>query len=169
VLGETLARSGYGLVTGGWPGVDELTARSFARELEREGTPLEDRLTQVVVDDKLPAFPAGNLVLVRRGEEEWTESVKRSDAVVLIGGVGGTRTTGESALKSGRIVFPLADTKGDAGQFYMDMQRNWKSEFSPGIDRSEFQRVAKEAPQVVADLIDLFDKCKIQQIRNQTS
>ena len=110
LLGEKLARGGYGLVTGGWPGVDELTARSFARELERESTPLEDRLIQVVVDDKLPAFPAGNLVLVRRGEEEWTEPVKRSDAVVLIGGVGGTWSTGEYALKFGRIVFPLADT-----------------------------------------------------------
>jgi TIR domain len=110
VLGETLARSGYGLVTGGWPGVDELTARSFARELDRQGSPLEDRLIQVVVDDELPAFPAGNLVLVRRGEEEWTEPVKRSDAVVLIGGFGGTRSTGEYALKFGRIVFPLADT-----------------------------------------------------------
>jgi hypothetical protein len=163
-LGASLARSGYGIVTGGWPGVDEVTARSFARELEHNGIALEDRLTQVVVEDELPAFPAGNLVLVHRGEEEWTESVKRAEAVVLIGGIGGTWTTGECALKFGRVVFPLADTGGDAAKFYMHMQRNWKPEFSPGIDRSKFQLIAREAPQVVAGLIDLLDKWKSQQV-----
>jgi hypothetical protein len=159
-LGESLARTGYGVVTGGWRGVDELTSRSFARELERAGLPLEDRLIQVVVEDELPAFPAGNLVLVHRGEEEWTESVKRADAVVLIGGVGGTWTTGEYGLKFGRIVFPLADTGGDAAKFYMHMQRHWKPEFLSGIDRSRFQVIATEAPQVVAGLIKLLDDWK---------
>jgi hypothetical protein len=164
-LGASLSRSGYGIVTGGWPGVDEVTARSFARELERNRIPLEDRLIQVVVEEKLPAFPAGNLVLVHRGEEEWTESVKRAQAVVLIGGIGGTWTTGEYALKFGRVVLPLADTGGDAAKFYMHMQRNWKPEFSPGIDRSKFQLVAREAPQVVAGLIKLLDEWKSQQVR----
>jgi hypothetical protein len=162
-LGTSLARSGYGIVTGGWPGVDELTARSFARELERHAVPLEDRLVQVVVEKHLPAFPAGNLVLVRRGEEEWTESVKRGEAVVLIGGVGGTWTTGEYALKFGRFVLPLADTGGDAAKFYMHMQRTWQPEFAPGIDRSRFQLVAREAPHVVAGLITLLDEWRNHQ------
>ncbi len=159
-LGLSLARFGYGLVTGGWPGVDELTSRSFARELELNGIPLEDRLIQVVVEDKLPAFPAGNLVLVHHGEEEWTESVKRAEAVVLIGGIGGTLTTGEYGLKFGRAVFPLADTGGDAAKFYMQMQRNWKPEFLPGIDKSKFQVVAREAPRVISGLIKLLDEWK---------
>jgi hypothetical protein len=168
-LGTSLACSGYGIVTGGWPGVDDVTARSFARELERQMVPLEDRLVQVVVEEKLPAFPAGNLVLVRRGEEEWTESVKRGDAVVLIGGIGGTWTTGEYALKFGRLVLPLADTGGDAARFYMHMQRHWKPEFSPGIDKSTFQLVAREAPQVVAGVIELLDDWKRKQARPGTA
>jgi hypothetical protein len=159
-LGESLAFGGYGVVTGGWPGVDELTSRTFARALERAGLQLEDRLIQLVVQDKLPAFPAGNLLLVHRGKEEWTESVKRADAVVLVGGVGGTWTTGEYGLELGRIVFPLADTGGDAAKFYMHMQRKWKPEYLPGIDRSRFQVVAREAPQVVAGLIKLLDDWK---------
>lgn len=161
-LGASLARSGYGIVTGGWPGVDEMTARSFARELEHNDIPLEDRLIQVVVAEELPAFPAGNLILVRRGKEEWTESIQRAEAVVLIGGVGGTWKTGEYALKFGRAVFPLADTGGDAAKFYMHMQLNWKSEFVPKIDKSKFQRVAREAPQVVSGLIKLLDEWKSQ-------
>lgn len=165
-LGASLARSGYGIVTGGWPGVDELTARTFARELEHNGIPLEDRLIQVVVDEELPAFPAGNLVLVHRGEDEWTESVQRAEAVVLIGGIGGTRKTGEYALKFGRVVLPLADTGGDAAKFYMDMQRNWKPEFAFGIDKSKFQLVAREAPQVVVGLIKLLDEWKPQWVKS---
>jgi hypothetical protein len=166
-LGTSLARSGYGIVTGGWPGVDEVTARSFAGEAERNSIPLEDRLIQVVVEDELelPAFIAGNLVLVRRGEEEWTASVWRAEAVVLIGGIGGTWTTGEYGLRFGRFVLPLADTGGDAKNFYWHMQRNWKPEFSPGIDKSKFQVVAREAPQVVAGLIELLDQWKGEHVR----
>lgn len=164
-LGAALARSGYGIVTGGWPGVDEVTARAFARELERDGIPLEDRLIQVVVEEELPGFPAGNLVLVHRGEEEWTASVKRAGAVVLIGGIGGTWKTGEYALKFGRMVLPLADTGGDAAKFYMHMQRNWTPELSPGIDKSKFQLVAREAPQVVTGLISLLDQWKAKQVK----
>jgi hypothetical protein len=145
-LGESLARAGYGVVTGGWRGVDDLTSRSFARELERFSIPLEDRLIQVV----------------HRGDEEWTESVKRADAVVLIGGVGGTWSTGEYGLAFGRVVLPLADTGGDAAKFYMRMQRHWDPKFVPGIDRLRFQAVAREAPQVVAGLIELLDKWKRQ-------
>ena len=43
-LGASLANAGYGLVTGGWRGVDEQTGRHFAREWSRIGVPLEDRL-----------------------------------------------------------------------------------------------------------------------------
>jgi hypothetical protein len=159
-LGQSLARSGYGVVTGGWPGVDDLTSRSFARELEHLGIPLEDRLVQVIDENSLPAFLAGNLVLVPRGEKEWNESVRRADALVLIGGAGGTWIAGECGLKLGRAVFPLADTGGDAAKFYMHMQRHWKPEFLPGIDRRRFQAVGREAPQVVVELARLLDEWK---------
>jgi hypothetical protein len=163
-LGGSLARAGYGVVTGGWSGVDELISRTFAQELHRAQIPLEDRLIQVVVEDKLPVFPAGNLVLVHQGEEEWTESVKRADAVVLIGGIGGTWTTGEYGIKFGRLVLPLADTGGDAAKFYMRMLREWQPNFSSGIDRSRFLSVAREAPQVVAEVISLLNEWQRLQV-----
>lgn len=164
-LGVSLAQSGYGIVTGGWRGVDEQTARQFARELARTNLPLEDRLIQVVIRDRIPNFSAGQLVLVHRGEEEWTKSVKRAEAVVLIGGLGGTWTTGEYALKFGRLALPLADTGGDAAKFYMHMQRNWQPEFTAGIERSKFSLVAREAPGVVADVIKLLDEWASRKIK----
>lgn len=36
---------------------------------------------------------------------------------------------------------------------------------SPGIDRSKFQLVAREAPQVVAGLITLLDQWKAKQVK----
>jgi hypothetical protein len=87
----------------------------------------------------------------------------------LIGGIGGTWKTGEYALKFGRMVLPLADTGGDAAKFYMHMQRNWTPELSPGIDKSKFQLVAREAPQVVTGLITLLDQWKAKQVKKLTA
>ncbi|HVJ56966.1 MAG TPA: hypothetical protein VM574_03940, partial [Terrimicrobiaceae bacterium] len=127
--------------------------RSFANELRQIEVPLEDRLTQVIREDWRPKFLAGNLVLVPPGEKEWTESVKRAEAVILVGGHGGTWTTGEYALNSGRLVLPLADTGGDAAKFYWQyIQRNRKSELAVGIDRAKFQVIARPAPEVRTDL-----------------
>ena len=162
-LGQRLALNQFGLVTGGWKGVDDTVARSFAREIEARAYPLEDFLTQIVVDNenKLPAFPAGNLIIVKDGSiEEWTEGIDRATAVILIGGIGGTYRTGELALKSGKPVFPLADTGDDAKKFYFHMLTSWERirmpNIMPNITKSQFQVVAREAPKVVADVISLL-------------
>ena len=120
-LGEALAEKRCGLVTGGWPGVDEWVARSFAENANRMQIPLEDVLVQVVVRDEEPAFPAGQLFFVDRGDEEWNEPVRRAGVVLLLGGIGGTLTTGEVALQMNRPVLPVADTGGDAKQLYLHM------------------------------------------------
>ena len=144
-LGASLANAGYGLVTGGWRGVDEQTGRYFARELSRIGVPLEDRLIQVVNSTRLPSFVAGQIVLVPKGELEWTEEIHRADVVVLIGGVGGTRTTGDLARKYNRLVLPLDNTGGDARAVHRDMQRDWTPDTTPGIAKSEFRMLEREA------------------------
>ena len=60
------------------------------------------------------------------------------------------------------------DTGGDAAKFYMDIQRNWKSELAAGINRAKFQVIAREAPEVVLDLIELLDAWKSSQVSGQT-
>lgn len=155
-LGQLLAKGNFGLVTGGWKGVDETVARSFAREVDARGLSLEDRLTQVITKTAKPAFAAGNLVLVKRGREEWSEAIRLVDAVVLIGGKGGAGKTGRMALDSGKAVFPLADTGGDAMELYMHMLTNWNDSYFDQIDRQRFQVVAREVPGVVEDLGSLL-------------
>jgi hypothetical protein len=110
-----LATEGYGLVTGGWSEVDETVARAFWETVSERGLAPEDRLIQVIVKNDQPAFAAGELVFVRKGEEDWSEPIQRANAVLLLGGLGGTWTTGEMALGMHKPVLPLADTGGGRG------------------------------------------------------
>jgi len=141
-LGNSLGTKGYGIITGGWPGVDETVARAFYAATKQLGSPLEDCLVQVVVNSKDPAFPAGQLVFVDRGDDEWSEPIRRADAIVLLGGVGGTWTTGKMALKMRRPVLPLADTGGDAKKLYIHMLKTWDEYAWMNIGQTQFQTLA---------------------------
>lgn len=57
-LGGALAEQGYGLVVGGWPGVDYLVAQGYAQALEAKKLPLADYLMQVVADSRPGVYPA---------------------------------------------------------------------------------------------------------------
>lgn len=159
-LGALLARNRLGLVTGGWAGVDELAARTFARALEAQGLPLENFLIQVVNNRKFPAFPAGRLVFVEPGESEWTEGIVLADAVILAGGLGGTYTTGATALEWNKPVFPLADTGGDALRLYQELYRSWaeRSQVFGRITKEQFMQLGREAPGVVQVLPQLIQQ-----------
>jgi hypothetical protein len=142
-LGERLMTRRFGLVTGGWPGVDEWVARRFSETASRVQVALEDFLVQVVVRDEEPPFTAGQLVFVNRGDAEWTEPVQRARVVLLLGGLGGTWTTGEVALRMNRPVLPIADTGGDAKQFYLHMLKHWNDLAWIGVSQKEFQQLGR--------------------------
>jgi len=157
-LGSSLGTKGYGAVTGGWPGVDDTVARAFFEATRQLGIPLEDRLVQVVVKSDEPAFAAGQLVFVHRGEEEWREPIRRADAVLLLGGLGGTWTTGQIALEMRRPVLPLADTGGDAKKLYLHMLKTWKEFAWMHLNQTEFQRLARPGACGVDAAMDLLAK-----------
>ncbi len=83
------------------------------------------------------------MVLVARGEAEWTQGIRRADAVVLIGGKGGTLGTGKRAPEEGKPVFPLACTGGDADKFYIQLLNKWSKYPIPGLSKEELSRVAR--------------------------
>lgn len=142
-LGESLAHHRCGLVTGGWPGVDEWVARAFSRVVTRSSLPLEDALLQVVVQDEQLPFTAGQVVFVHRGDEEWNEPIRRADIVLLLGGLGGTLRTGEIALRAKKVVLPLPDTGGDAKKLYIQMLQKWEGLQWMGLKQKEFQRLGR--------------------------
>lgn len=158
-LGSSLIFAHCGLVTGGWPGVDEWVARGFAEAAESTGAPLEDALLQVIVSTEEPSFSAGKLVFVKKGREEWEEPIQRADAVLLLGGLGGTKETGERALKMRKPVLPIADTGGDAKIIYLQMLKSWKAYSWMGLAESEFQRLGRPASSAIDAAVELLPKC----------
>lgn len=156
-LGKKLAQNKYGLITGGWPGVDEIVARAFSEELYKRNLPIENYLTQVIVKTKMPTYTGGNLVLVNHGEDEWIEPVLKCDAIVLINGIGGTYETAEYGIRYRKPIFPIADTGGDANRMYMKLLTNWDGHLYEHFDKSKFQRLGGIAVYALNDLIKLLD------------
>jgi hypothetical protein len=159
MLGNMLAHNGFGLVSGGWRGVDRVVSRSFAMGLYPQDRPLEEYLVQVVRRDVQPVFPGGNLIFVAPGKEEWTKGIEQADAVVLIEGFGGTLTTGRLARDFGKPVLPLADTGNDAKTLYWEILRDAQNKGSytiEGLPREEFMKLSRPAPTVVPILADIL-------------
>jgi hypothetical protein len=162
-LGEALAKTGFSLVTGGWNGVDDYVARAFAERIQQDGQSLSGRLVQVMQRGERPHFPAGRLNSDGSEEEAWKRSIERADAVVLVGGLGGTYQTEEFAEQIGKFVFPLADTRGpdldhgDAYEFYFATLENWsRNPLSHFLTEDEFRSLGNPAPGVVSDLMRLL-------------
>jgi hypothetical protein len=61
-IGRGLADSGFGLVSGGWRGVDHIVARSFAEAVKETEGNLDEQLIQFVEQDWTPDFPGGRFV-----------------------------------------------------------------------------------------------------------
>jgi tetratricopeptide (TPR) repeat protein len=110
-LGETLAARRLNLVGGGWPGVDHVVGRAFATAVEETEDKVDSRFLQMVPPGKRPDLQAGQIVTTKN---EFGELVSRADAVVLIGGTGGTYGCFRTARKQSKPVYPLPTTGGDA-------------------------------------------------------
>ena len=111
-LGREAARHNFGLITGGWSGVDHVASHAFAAELKRIGVQKPDQyLLQIVESGRKPDFAGGSVVV----EKYWNRAiVQRSSAVILVGGMGGTYQVGSEARKQGRLLLALRGTGGDA-------------------------------------------------------
>lgn len=165
-LGGALARSGFGLITGGWPGVDAATSRSFVEELDKLNIEAQRRLVHVLGKDDRPSFDRGEVVYVENGVEEYEESVRRAKFVILIGGAGGTRTMGEYALQAGLIVLPFKDTGGDARRFHERLAREQPVEKRTFVNDELLATLSKSAPSVVDEVITLLQRLAEGHVRS---
>ncbi|WP_247237707.1 TIR domain-containing protein [Telluribacter sp. SYSU D00476] len=171
-LGRSLAEQGYGLVVGGWPGVDYLAAKGFAAGLKAKQLPLSDYLIQVVARDRpayypanasYPDFEGGYLITVSNGVREWIEAIKYADAVVIVGGEGGAGETYLYASQEQRPVFPLLGSGGDATFVYNDCVHKWELLPYSGFSKAEFIEAlykpvedSFQAKELVSDLLKLI-------------
>lgn len=117
-LGRSLSDRNFGLVVGGWPGVDYLAAKAFAERLAARRVSLSDYLIQVVGEERPAIYPAaarypdfagGHVITVSTGAREWIEALKYAHAVVLVGGEGGTSETVYYAISRTTTGFPVRE------------------------------------------------------------
>lgn len=152
LLGRQLARQGYGLVSGGWQGVDFVTAEAFAGELRRQGQPLSTRLITVKAQGTSARFDGGLMIEVPSGPMEWLEGLKYAEAVVLLGGRGGTMRTYDFARQELKPVFPIRATGGDAELVFDEMLANWPMHAaSTGVDKTLFEAALAHPVEQVDD------------------
>ncbi|MEI7730995.1 MAG: hypothetical protein WCO56_15575 [Verrucomicrobiota bacterium] len=158
-FGQELAEADFGLVTGGWPGVDYFVAKAFAEKLKAD-TPLSSRLIQCMKEGDAPEFHGGQHVTAPTDGEAWQMSIEKADAVVLLGGLGGTLKTGEMALRLRKPVLPVAGTSAsghkDANKFYSRILENWGVNPIAGITREDYESLKNEMPAVASDIVRLL-------------
>lgn len=150
-------------MVGGWSGVDYVTAESFQAELLSVRKPLSSYLTQVVPSGWQPEFKGGHVVYVEPGPQEWVQSVKYADAIILIGGIGGTYATYLYATQELRPVFPVAGTDGDARRAFSQIVTHWDTLPMEGISKEAFVGALgceisseQDAQRVISDLLPLL-------------
>ncbi|MFE8604032.1 SAV_2336 N-terminal domain-related protein [Archangium violaceum] len=117
ILGEGLAREGHGLIGGGWPGVDAVVAKAYVATLRSLGGDPKASFLQIVEEGRSPELREGTIETVRP-DNSLAAEVIMADAVILIGGLGGTARMFEAARVLGRPVLPLSATGGDAQAVY---------------------------------------------------
>ncbi len=157
LVGRALASHGFGLVTCGWIGVDKEVTQAFAEALQAMGAPLSQSLQQIVPRPRQPAFFGGDVIYVDEGPQEWVESVPRAQAVILIGGLGGTYGTYEIAQRDFIPVFPIPGTGADARAAFDKILQGWSTQRTyRHLGREEMASLdlalpTEEAAEVVVD------------------
>jgi hypothetical protein len=116
-----------------------VVAQAFAEELKYQNKVLSEYLIQVLPQGKYPRFRGGHIIQVIPGVKEWTESVRYADAVILIGGLGGTYETYMFAMQEQKPVWPIASTGGDSQRAYTDLLEHWSLQPIQEIDEDKFQ------------------------------
>lgn len=80
------------------------------------------------------------MVFTKPGWMEWANVVSKAQAVVMLGGAGGTYETYRYALQERKPVFPLRETDGDARTVFEEMLANWPHQPMGNITQAEFAR-----------------------------
>lgn len=123
-LGKAIAKGEYGLIVGGWAGVDHVVARAFAKEVIG---PLSLNLLQVLPEGKSPDFDRGRIQYVASEGKAWSAKLVASTAIILVGGRGGVFEAYERAIEEKVPVFPVLGTHGDAERIFQLMPLEWKA------------------------------------------
>jgi chromosomal replication initiator protein len=116
-IGASLCLAGYGLMTGGWPGVDEEVTRGFAAALGGSTDRAQEAIRHYVGALEPTATMPGRRLFFGSDRDAVIKSVEEAAAVVLIAGADGTAWIGEEAAARRKPLIPVPATAGAAARF----------------------------------------------------
>lgn len=159
-VGAGLARAGFRLICGGWPGVDQVATESFRSEVNAAGMNPFERIIQVLLHGRVPVHSSGRVERVASADAEFSRSIELADALVLIGGRGATYEMYQAARRAMKPAFALADSGGDAKRAYFDMLDYWPAETFGIVNVSAYstlsEPIGSDARTLVEKLIGLL-------------
>src|SRR5262245_24272815 len=134
MVGVTLARAGFGLLSGNATGVDKTVAQAFCAAIARQNCNLSERYCQL----KLPFLVRGSMwplpgyrapvdATVRlKNTFEWEEeAIARSDAALMIGGGRGALYIAHRFIDAGKSIFPIPFTGGRSDEVFQEILKTW--------------------------------------------
>jgi ActR/RegA family two-component response regulator len=113
-IGASLCAAGYGLMTGGWRGVDEEVTKGFAEALGGSSDSAHDAIRHYVGAVEPRPTMAGRRLFFGSSRDAVVKSVEDAAAVVLISGHGGTAWIGQEAVARQKPLIPIPATGGVA-------------------------------------------------------
>jgi Leucine-rich repeat (LRR) protein len=121
-VGNMLAKEGYGLICGGWPGVDHFVSQAFQEVYDAYKKPVKTSLLQLLNPGQKANTGGKHMVLKTT---EWNEyALKKAMAVVVIGGASLPISTYESARQKQIPVIPIPGTHKAAAEIYAKLKND---------------------------------------------
>ena len=155
-LGRFLADQGYGLLTGGWPGVDQSAAESFfdtMHHYDRERA--NDYLLQYIEPGSKVEFDKGKIEEVSLNQ--WQEKVARKCFAVI--SVGGNGFTYEFFMKVRHSIYPfipLPFTGGDSERIFQQLRTEENVLIVTALPRlAEVKAVDENCLNIIRDIFNL--------------
>lgn len=135
-LGDILAHAGYGIIDGGWPGVDEAVCDAYLKYYADKKISLPKLAHRVVLsreDEKIVRLN-GDPEFVNSFKDWIDYTVSKVVAVIVVGGKGGSYTIAERATSYGKLVYPIASTGGDAANLYQKLSSTLSKDLAPWLE-----------------------------------
>ena len=121
MLGRLLAQNGFGLMTGGWEGVDEAMGKSFTKAFESNVRDIR-RYQRIITSHGITLEPSladnSSVDIQETRERALHKLVEDCHLCIMVGGLEGSMDAGEFCLRQGKVVFPIVETGGTAELFY---------------------------------------------------
>lgn len=132
-IGKQLAENGFGLITGGWPGVDNETAKSYFETLSNTQLFRDEYIAQVIVNKQIPIFNRGKFSEVSDDINWYRATSAKAMAVVLIGGKRGTSDVIKFVDAYNMPIIPIPSTGGFAANYYRNEVKIKNDNYPPNF------------------------------------